>query len=182
MIVLRLMRFRPLAASGYILPVFIGLLCATALVVFTGLAGWVASRAETPAPVGTPTPLGLASPTPGLPPSPTPGAPTRTFTLLPSEEPSATPTPAPTPSYAVIAASTGGGALVRTEPGGGTVIITLINGTLVEVLPEIQSVGNIQWVRIRTLEGLEGWVLQNVLAAATPAPTPTRTRTFTPTP
>ncbi|MEW6092940.1 MAG: SH3 domain-containing protein, partial [Chloroflexota bacterium] len=76
----------------------------------------------------------------------------------------------------------GGGALVRTEPGGGTVITTLINGTLVEVLPEIQSVGNIQWVRIRTLEGLEGWVLQNVLAAATPAPTPTRTRTFTPTP
>jgi SH3-like domain-containing protein len=91
-----------------------------------------------------------------------------TATPLSSEQPSATLTSIPTPSLAVIAASTDGGANVRTEPGGGIVIITLINGTQVEVLPERQTVGTSQWVRIRTLEGLEGWVLQSVLAVPTP--------------
>lgn len=181
-IVLAALRFKPLATSGYLLPALIGLLCIAALVVFTGLAGWVMNRAEPPSLDVTPTPLGLVSPTPGLPPSPTPGAPTRTLAPLSSEEPSATPTSTPTPSYAVIVASTGGGALVRTEPGGGTVITTLINGTLVEVLPDIQVVGTTPWVRVRTPEGLEGWVLQSVLVAATPAPTATATRTPTPTP
>lgn len=179
-IVLATQRFKPLKASGYILPVIIGLLCVAALAVFTGLAGWVINRATPPGTDHTPTPLGLVSPTPGLPPSATPGAPTRTSTLLPSTQPPATPTFSPTPSFAIIAASTGGGAVLRTEPGGGTVLTTLINGTLVEVLPEIEAIGTAQWVRIRTEEGLEGWVLQTVLAAATPAPTATITLTTTP--
>jgi SH3-like domain-containing protein len=48
------------------------------------------------------------------------------------------------------------------------------------VLPEIQAVGTVEWVRIRTLEGVEGWVLQNVLTATTPPPTVTITLTPTP--
>ncbi len=182
MIGLAVMRFKPLNFTGYFLPVLVGLVCAAALAIFTGLAGWIISRSGTPEPLYTSTPLGLASPTRGLPPSATPGAPTRTFTLSPSETPSATPTGIPTPAYAVIAASTGGGAIVRSEPAFGDVLTTLLNGTLVQVFPEIEMVGTIPWVRIRTENGLEGWVLQSVLAAATPAPTRTSTLTLTPTP
>jgi len=181
-IVLATQGFKPQKAAGYILPVLIGLLCAAALAVFTGLAGWIAGRASPLTTNYTPTPLGLVSPTPGLPPSSTPGAPTRTFTVTASKQPSATFTDTPAPSYAVITATTGGGALVRTEPGGGTVLTTLINGAYVEVLPEIRSVGTVQWVLIRTQDGVEGWVLQTVLVAATPLPTVEVTLTPTKTP
>jgi hypothetical protein len=179
-IVLTALHFKPAKASGYLLPVLLGLLCVAALAVFTGLAGWVINRVEPPTGNQTPTPLGLVSPTPGLPPSATPGVPSRTPTIPPSEKPSATPTETPAPSYAVIAATTGGGANFRTEPGGGALINTLLNGIVVEVLPEIQAVGTVEWVRIRTLDGVEGWVLQNVLTATTPPPTVTITLTPTP--
>ncbi len=169
MIVLAILRYKPRKASGSLLAIIIGLLCITALVVFTGLAGWVLNRVEIPGPAYTPTPLGLASPTPGLPPSGTPGTPTQTSTPSPSKTLTPTVTGTPTPSYAVITASTGGGALVRTEPGGGDVITTLLNGTLVEVLPEIQIIVTTPWAHIRTMEGTEGWVLQAVLVIATPA-------------
>ncbi len=174
-----LLKFKPPSFGGYLLLLFVILLCLAALVTFTGVGGWVLSRSPLPSGNRSPTPLGLASPTLGLPPSATPGARTSTFTRMPSQEPSATPTETSAPSYALIAASTGGGALVRTEPAGGTVIATLINGTVVEVLPEIQVVGSTQWVLIRTLEGVQGWVLQTVLVA-TAAPAPTNTGTPTP--
>ncbi len=182
MITLAAMRFKPLDLAGHLLPVLLGLLCVAALAVFTGLAGWILGRVRIAESFYTPTPLRLASPTPGLPPSATPGAPTRTFTPAPSETPTATLTGTPTPAYAVIAASTGGGALVRTEPAGGEVVTTLLNGTLVQVLPEIKMAGTIPWVRVRTEKGQEGWVLQTVLSAATPAPTlkPSSTLTSTP--
>jgi hypothetical protein len=167
-IVLVALHFKPPRNPAYILPIFIGLLCVSALIVFTGLAGWVMNRVTPPPADFSLTPLGLVSPTPRPPASATPRAPTGTVTPLPSEQPSATLTTIPTPALAVIAASTDGGANVRTEPGGGVVIITLINGTQVEVLPESQTVGTSQWVRIRSLEGLEGWVLQAVLAFPTP--------------
>ena len=72
---------------------------------------------------------------------------------------------------------------MRTEPGSGTVITPLINGSLVEVLPEIETVGTIPWVRVRTNDNVEGWVLQSVLTAATLTPTssPTSTPSYTPT-
>lgn len=181
-IILALLRFKPRTAPGYLLPLLLGLVCLSALIVFTGLAGWIISRAEPPVPDFTSTPLGLVSPTPGLPPSATPGAPTLTSTPLPSETPLPTPTNTPTPSYAVIAASEGGGAKVRTEPGGGQVLTVLLNGIIVEVRPEIRTVDSIAWVRIRTATGLEGWVLQGVLVAATSAPSPIPTLRLTPTP
>jgi hypothetical protein len=174
-IVLRIQHFKPTRASGSLLSILVILLCVAALVTFTGLAGWVMERGASPAAEGTPTSLGLASPTPGLPPSATPGKASQTSTDQPTAQPSFTLTSLPTPSYAVIAASTGGGALVRTEPGAGTVVASLINGSLVEVFTEIQTVGSTQWVHVRTMEGVEGWVLQTVLAAATPANPPTTT-------
>lgn len=169
LIVLALLRYKPRKASTSLLGIIIGLLCVAALVVFTGLAGWVIEKVEFPEPAFTPAPLGLASPTLGLPPSGTPGDPTQTHTPSPSKTSTPTITSTPTPTFAVIGAETGGGANFRTEPGGGDVITTLLNGTIVEVLPETQTILTTTWVHIRTLEGIEGWVLQVVLNIATPA-------------
>ncbi|MCS7010324.1 MAG: SH3 domain-containing protein [Anaerolineales bacterium] len=175
------LRFKPLSGFGFLMPIGVGLVNLTLLVMLTGLGGWLVSRLQESSGAYQTTPVMLASPTPGLPPSPTPGAPTRTFTPLPSETPTPTLTPTATPVYAVIAASTGGGALVREEPAFGKVIVTLNNGLQVEVLPEIQVVDTIPWVRIRLQDGREGWVLQGVLRAATPVPSATSTLTPTPT-
>ncbi len=175
-IVLVVMRFKPMRASGYLLPVFLGLLSLVALVVLTGLVtfirdGITAARHMAP----TPTTLVLPSATPSV---------FQTSTPLPTSEPSATfsstPTLQPTPAYAIITSPSGGGALLRTEPGSGTVITALNNGLLVQVLPEIESVGTVTWVRVRALNNIEGWILQDVLVAASVTPTPVPT--FTPAP
>jgi SH3-like domain-containing protein len=60
-------------------------------------------------------------------------------------------------------------------------IITLQNGSLVQVLPEIEPFGSATWVRVRLADNTEGWVLQTVLTAATLTPTPSLTLTPTPT-
>jgi hypothetical protein len=168
-IVLVAMRFKPMRASGYLLPIFLGLLTLMTLVVLTGLVTFIRD--------GITAARHMA---------PTPTIVVQTSTPLPTSMPSATLSPAftlqPTPVYAVIAADPMyGGAIVRTEPGVGTQLAILNNGTIVQVLPEIENVGTITWVRIR-VNNLEGWVLQAVLAATTLTPTPIPTSTFTPTP
>ena len=60
-------------------------------------------------------------------------------------------------------------------------ITPLSNGIVVEVLPEIQSVGSLTWVRVRTATA-EGWVLQAVLTASALTPTYTFTPSLTATP
>jgi len=177
-IVLVAMRFKPMRASGYLLPIFLGLLTLVALVVLTGLVTFIrnsitAARHMAP----TPTTLILPSTTPIV---------VQTSTPLSTSIPSATLSPAftlqPTPVYDVIdAGPIYGGARVRAEPGGGTVLITLNNGSIVQVLPEIVNVGTETWVRIR-VNNIEGWVLQAVLVATSLTPTPVPTSTFTPTP
>ncbi len=178
-ITLAIMRFRPARASGYILPVLIGMASFVAVIMLTGLTA-VIRDGITNARYQVPTPVALPSLTVGPPQSPTPTAP------APSDTPASTPTPEPTASYAVIGAETGGGATVRSEPGGGTVITVLLNGYIVQVLPDIQSAGTVAWVRVRLADGTEGWVLQTVLHAATvtptSAPSPTLTPSQTPTP
>lgn len=179
-ILLAVLRFKPARAAGYLLPVLIGLLAVAGLVIWTGLTAAIrdaiTSSRRLPA-----TPIALVSLTPGS--SPTPS---RTATQAPSATPTPAPSLEPAPSYAVITSPAGGGALVRTEPGSGTVIIALLNGTVVQVLPEVQEVGTAAWARIRMEDGVEGWVLQSVLTAATltpsSTPSPTLTPTFTPTP
>ena len=171
------MRFKPMRASGYLLPVFLGLLSLTVLVVFTGLVAFIRDGITAARHI-VPTPTTLI-----IPPSATPMV-LQTSTLLSTSAPSATlspiPTIQPTLVYAVIAADPiYGGANVRTEPAGGTVLITLVNGSLVQVLPETQLVGTTTWVHIR-VDNIEGWVLQTVLTPTTLIPTPVPT--FTPTP
>jgi hypothetical protein len=181
-ITLAAMRFKPLKASGYILPVLLGLLSLVVLLIFTGLIDLVRNGITTTRTVATqPTPTTFVMLSPTAIRTSTPTA-TPTITLTSS----ATPTATPPPSYAVIDASFGGGAWIRTQPGGGTAIIVIQNGTLVQTLPEIQTTNFENWVHIRLEDGMEGWILQGVLKAATPTPTsskqPTLTYTVTLTP
>jgi len=171
------LRFRPVKASGYILPFMTGILSLAAIVIYTGTVtairdGILVTRRTAPTPTIT---LKLPSPTPTKPP-----VSTLTVTSVPSETALPTNTLEPTPAYAIIKSPSGGGANVRSEPGAGTLLATLINGTLVQVLPEIRNVDNATWVRIRLQNNIQGWVLQSVLSATDQTPIPTST--FTPTP
>ncbi|MGA2504537.1 MAG: DUF389 domain-containing protein [Anaerolineales bacterium] len=174
-IILLAMHFKPMKASGYILPVFMGLVSVVVLVVFTGLVSLIRegiASARTVAP--TPTSITLPTATPVV---------IQTSTPSPTSQPSATYTVThtlvPTPAYAVIASPELNGANVRSEPAGGIVLISLVNGTLVEVLPETQIVVSTTWIRIR-VNNVEGWVLQTVLAATTQVPASTAAFTATP--
>lgn len=172
-IVLVVMHFKPTKASGYLLPVLLGLFFLTALVVFTGLVSFIRDGI-TSARHMAPTPITLILP------SLTPIV-SQTSTPLPSRQPSVaispTPTAQPTPVYAMIAADPQyGGARFRSEPGGGTQLAVLDNGIIVQVLPDIQNVGLDPWVRVR-VNDVEGWVLQAVLTPTTLIPTTVPTPT-----
>jgi len=173
-IVLLVLRFKPRNALGGVLTVLVGLGCLAALAVFTGLADLVLGNGPAPA-AGTPTATAPALTTPTNGPLETATASAPPVTPTPGISPTSvfTPTLEPTRSYAVIAASVGGGALVRAQPGVGAQVTILMNGYMVEVLPQVQNVGGYNWTRIRTADGTEGWVLQSVLQAATPSPSPT---------
>ena len=179
-IVLAALRFKPPKAIGYLLPFLISLVSLAALAIFTGLAAVIRDEILATRWITTSTPTALALP------SLTPEGSSGTSTSSPTPSPSATPQPTntfePTPSYAMITSPEFGGANVRSEPGNGIVLDTLTNGSLVQVLPEIEATGSVTWVHIRLANNTEGWVLQTVLTAATLTPTPTLTLTFTPTP
>jgi hypothetical protein len=175
-LVLLSLRFKPKNIGGDILPFLTGMLSLAAIVTFTGAVTTIRNGIMvTHKTVPTPTAITLPSLTPTLTPQPT-----LTITVTASETAVPTDTLQPTPAYALIRSSSGGGANVRSEPGGGTLIVTLINGTLVQVLPEIQTIRSSVWVRVRLMNNMQGWVLQTVLNATDQTPIPTSTFTATP--
>jgi hypothetical protein len=131
----------------------------------------------------------LPSPTPSLPPTMTDSSPplsastptaetpsavplTFAVTLPPTETPTITLTIQPTPVYGIVSANEGGGANLRETPGG-TYLMTLLNGTIVETYSEFDFVDGVTWVRIYATinnQQIEGWLLESVVAYATPAP------------
>ena len=173
-ITLAALHFKPLKAGGYLLPIFIWLLCLAALVSLTGLTKVIRDEIlVTRQTVPTPTMTVLPSDTPTE-------LPTATMTYTFTPQPTAT--AQPTPAYAVIAAlQQYGGANVRSEPAAGVSVSTLTNGILVQVLPEIQSVNGNDWVHVRW-GSVDGWVLTTVLKATTQVPTPVPSLTSTATP
>jgi hypothetical protein len=175
-IVLVGLRFKPMKASGYLLPVFLGLLSLVALAILTGLVTFIRDGISSTRHIAsTPTLVLLPSNT-----ATRLQTSTVTATSLPSATLMPTSTLQPSPAYAIINAISGGGAYLRTEPGSGTVITGLSNGFIVQVLPEISNVGTVIWVRVRAFDNLEGWVLQSVLTATALTPTPVPTITPTP--
>jgi len=178
--------FRPLRFLSYALTGGYALLCvAGGLVYFLSSVEAVRPPPSLPAalpPVPeTRTPLASEQSGPGLLPSagipsqtPSPTAtltPTATHTLVPTRTPTVTLTPAPTPVYARINARGGNGAFIRAEPRyDALIVVSMLNGNVVEVLEDVTMNEGVTWVKVRTADGKEGWIVRELLATATPAP------------
>jgi MFS family permease len=94
-----------------------------------------------------------------------------TPTIPATNTPTITLTPLPTPVWAEIQAVEANGANIRAEPGfSGKIIRSVLNGTLVEVLPDVEVVDNITWANIRFSDQTMGWIVRTLLLSATPAP------------
>lgn len=193
-IVLALLGLRPLNAQAYVLSVVFAL--AGLLLVFVvfntpftrpsanmlssgQITGGFSAQKPSPQPSSTPAQNATASqtaasnePTATKQPEATrTNTATPTRTLVPTQTATVTITPVPTPVWARINASEGNGALVRAQANyTAPVVQSLLNGTLVEVLPEVVENGGAAWVHVRLVNGKDGWIVRALLRTATPAP------------
>jgi hypothetical protein len=170
-LVLALMGFRPLTLFGYTLGGAVALLGVILLIGVSGASAVVGTGMGLPTPTPTLTPTLTLTPTPTL--TPVPPTPTLTPTITPS--PTLSPTPTftltPTPVLAIVRTDLTEGARIRKEPGGETIDF-LANNALVIVLPETREKDGVSWVRIQTLEGVQGWIVQSLLLNVTATPPP----------
>ncbi len=107
--------------------------------------------------------------------TPTPPVSTPTRTLIPTQTSTLTLSPQPTPFWARVAAREGGGILIRSKPDyTAPVVQTLINSSLVEILPDtpVDQGGGSVWVHIRTVNNIDGWVIRALLNTSTNTPQP----------
>lgn len=166
---LAILGFRPLTLFGYTLGGVVTLCGVLLLIALSGAGAAFGGQIALP----TPLPTATASLTPTLTRTPTPRPPTSTptLTLTPTYTvtPSRTPSPTPTPMYAVVQTVDRKGAVLRAEPGG-TVLGSYLDGTLLQLLPERRSLNGVVWVRVIAPDGKQGWMVQALLATATPAP------------
>lgn len=171
--------FRPLTMFGYTAGGVLAILGVLAAIGLSSAGAAISAHIALPTPLPSATPSPTLTLTPSLTPSPTntPLPPTATLppTLTPSVTPSPTPTlpPTPTPVYArVNAPEAYGGAILRREPGFDSPSITsALNGTLIIVLSEkATQADETYWLRVRLPDGTEGWMLQSLIAIATPVP------------
>jgi hypothetical protein len=171
-IVLAMLGFRPLTLFGYTLGGVITLLGVILLIGISGAGAAFGGKIALPTSIPTVT----RTLTPTIAPSPTPIPPTATLTPTPTLEPTytktSTPIPSPTPIFALVAATGSDGVFLRADPGG-TILKSYVNGTLVQLLPEIKTQNGAIWVHVIAPDGQEGWVMQSLLASISTTPTPT---------
>jgi hypothetical protein len=169
-----LLGFRPLTIFGY---TFGGAMTLTGVMVLVGITGAGAIfGAQVAVPTHTPTVTYTLTPTLTVTPSPTLTlTPTSTLTptLTPTKTPTRTPTitPSPTPVFAIVnAAEASLGVHLRDTAGfTGRSLTTLMNGTIVEVLPVVVEVDGRAWQYVRLPEtGQEGWIMQSLLRVTIP--------------
>jgi len=104
--------------------------------------------------------------------SSTPTASTPTATVPATETLPVTLTNAPDSISGAISASEGGGANLRQTPNG-KYLMTLDNGTIVEIYPDFRQVNGVAWLHVfvtRNAQRVEGWLLESVVSYATPEP------------
>jgi uncharacterized membrane protein len=168
-VVLVILGFRPLTGSGHSLIAAVTLIAGITLLSLFSLGASVVAAIPTP----TPTPTATATPslTPTATATVTPSA-TATWTPTPTDTATATSTATPTPPTAVVYRTGGQGAILRDQPAGDP-IGYLAEGELVLLLGPSESAEGFVWLPVRTDDGLEGWVLDELLATITPSPTPT---------
>jgi hypothetical protein len=94
---------------------------------------------------------------------------TPTLTSTSTTAPTGTSTVTPTPMYAVVQTTDHKGAVLRAQPGG-EVLRSYFDGTLMQVLPDTATVEGVVWVHVVGPDGVEGWMVERLLATATPAP------------
>lgn len=169
---LAVLGLRPLTLFGYTLGGAVTLVGVILLIGLGGAGAVVGGQMALPTPIPSPTPTITLTPT--ITPSPLPPTETPTPSLTPTitltpVPPTETPTITPTPVYAVIRTTDGKGAVIRDEPGG-IVIRSYFEGVVVQVLPGIITENGIVWVRVIGPDGVDGWIVQRLLATATPAP------------
>lgn len=167
--------FRPMTLFGYTVGAVVLLLGIVILIGISGVGASFGAQIALPTHTPTLTPTQTQTMTPSLTPTtaPSPTA-TATHTVTPTltVTPTKTITPTATPIVALVNAEEGGGAHLRAEPGFTSESITLLeNGTPVQVMPDdpVQEGGG-TWIRVRTIQGDEGWILQILLVTATPSP------------
>jgi hypothetical protein len=103
-------------------------------------------------------------------PSPTPSTPTATVPVTASS--TVTLTSEPLLISGKVSASEGGGANLRQTPNG-KYLMTLDNGTIVEIFPDFKQVNGVDWLHVivtRNGQRVEGWLLESVVSYATPEP------------
>jgi hypothetical protein len=118
---------------------------------------------ETPTltPTNTATPLSV-----------TPVPLTLAITLPPSMTPTITLTLEVQSISGAVSADEGGGANLRQTPNG-KYLMTLDNGTIVDIYPDFKIVNGVTWIHVfvtRNGQRVEGWLLESVVAYSTPAP------------
>lgn len=80
-------------------------------------------------------------------------------------------TPLPSIIWAEIRSPVGDGANIRVEPGYSSKILrTVLNGTAVQILDEVEVIDGATWVHIRLLDQQEGWIVRTLIVSATPEP------------
>ena len=167
-----LLGLRPLTMFGYALGSSLVLGGFAVVIALTGmgtLAGYY-KPTLTPSPTATLTPS--LTPAPSLTPIPPTATATLTPTRVPTGTPSATPvTPTSTPVVAVVAANEGNGAIIRAEPStAGETIISVLNGTQLQMFETITSDDGISWVHvILASEEVDGWIMSTLVDVVAPA-------------
>jgi hypothetical protein len=166
---LAILGFRPLTLAGYTLSGTLALIGVILLIGLGGAGVVLGGQVALPTPVPTATATITLTLTPTLtPPPPTATlTPTTTFTPVPTA--TRTPTLTPTPMFAIVQTVDQKGAVLRAEPGG-LVLGSYFDGSLMQVLPETVIFDGLVWVQVIGPDGRGGWMLQALLATATPAP------------
>ena len=91
--------------------------------------------------------------------------------LIPTSTATITLTPLPTIIWAEVRSPEGDGANIREEPGFDAKIVrTVLNGTAVQVLDEIEVIDGATWVHIRFMDQVDGWIVRSLIVSATPEP------------
>ncbi|HLA97876.1 MAG TPA: DUF389 domain-containing protein [Anaerolineales bacterium] len=166
---LAILGFRPLTLFGYTLGGVVALLGVILLIGLSGAGAVVGGQMALPTPTPTTTYTVTPTVTRTLTPVPPTLTSTPTTTFTPTVPPTQTPTPSPTPIFARVQTADGRGAVLRAEPGG-VVLRSYFDGTLMQVLPGAVELNGVIWVRVIAPDGVEGWMVQSLLATATPSP------------
>ncbi|MDZ4158448.1 MAG: DUF389 domain-containing protein [Anaerolineaceae bacterium] len=177
-VVLAFLGLKPINLLGYALAACLTLAGVTAVLTAVGFDFPRLERTALPLVAATRTPSQSVSvsPSPHTEVTPTP-SPTVTFTptntIVPTRTPTTTSSPEPTPVWARVKPNELGGVIIRAEPSyDGKYVKTIGNDHLVEILPGEVITGSVTWVRVRTTDGVEGWIVRALLLTATPAPNP----------